>query len=139
MPALTKSDAEAMFEEFFADWVQELDLRFDDISPDGVTIRMPLAESLYRVGGTVCGQALMSLADTTMVFTLTAAIGEYRPMTTVNQSTNFMKPIANADVIARGKALRIGRSMAFGEVLLYADGSDSPAVQVSSAYALLPA
>ncbi len=139
MPILTVADAETMLADYFADWVQALNIRFDTVSPAEVVIRMPLAESLYRVGGTVCGQALMALADTTMVFTISAALGGYRPMTTVNQSTNFMKPISNADVIARGHPLRIGKSMAFGEVLLYADGADAPAVQVTSAYALLPA
>ena len=131
MPILTKADAEAMMADFFADWIRELNIRFDQIGPEEVVLRLPLAERLYRVGGTVCGQALLALADTTMVFTISAALGGYRPMTTVNQSTNFMKPISGADVIARGRPLRIGKSMAFGEVL--------PAVQVSSAYALLPA
>lgn len=138
MPSLTIADAETMLADYFADWVQALNIRFDTLAPEGVALRMPLSESLYRVGGTVCGQALMALADTTMVFTFSAALGGYRPMTTVNQSTNFMKPISNTDVIARGRPLRIGRSMAFGEVLLYADGADSPAVQVTSTYALLP-
>jgi uncharacterized protein (TIGR00369 family) len=138
MPTLTKADAEVLLADYFADWVKALDIRFDEVAPEGVVLRMPLAERLYRSGGTVCGQALMALADTTMVFTLSAALGGFRPMTTVNQSTNFMKPISNADVVARGRPLRIGKSMAFGEVLLYADGAEAPAVQVSSAYALLP-
>lgn len=138
MTNLTIADADTMLADYFADWVKALNIRFEDISPEEVVLRMPLSESLYRVGGTVCGQALMALADTAMVFTVSAALGGYRPMTTVNQSTNFMKPISNADVIARGRPLRIGKSMAFGEVLLYADGADAPAVQVTSTYALLP-
>ena len=139
MPTLTVAEAETMLSDFFAPWVKELNLSFDAVGPDEVVLRMPFSEKLYRIGGTVCGQALMALADTTMVFTVSAALGEFRPMTTVNQSTNFMKPISNADVIARGRPLRVGKSMAFGEVLLSADGTDAPAVQVSSAYALLPA
>jgi uncharacterized protein (TIGR00369 family) len=137
MPDISIEQSDQMLKDMFAPWIQELNISFEAVGKDGVTARMPLSDRLYRTGGTVCGQALMSFADTVMVFAVTAALGEFRPMTTVNQSTNFMKPISNADVIGKARILRLGRTMAFGEVLLYADGSDGPAVQVSCAYALL--
>jgi uncharacterized protein (TIGR00369 family) len=134
---LTLAEAHRLLDELFAPWVRDLSLSVEKVEAGSVSLRMPFDERLTRIGGTICGQALMSLADTTMVFVVSSALGEFRPMTTVNQSTNFMRPISKADVIAEGRILRVGKSMAFGEVFLRADGDSAPAVHVSSAYALV--
>lgn len=139
MPGLSQDVAERMLEELFAPWLRELDIRIEHVGDGTATLRMPFHPRLTRIGGTVCGQALMSLADTAMVFVIAGAFGEFRQMTTVNQSTQFMRAISNADVLAEGRILRLGRTMAFGEVRLRADGDEAPAVHVSSAYAILPA
>ena len=139
MSTLSLPDARALLDSLFAPWVRDLHLIVEEVGAGSASLRMPFDDRLTRIGGTVCGQALMSLADTTMVFVVSSAIGEFRPMTTVNQSTQFMRAISNADVIAEGRILRLGRTMAFGEVRLRAEGDDAPAVHVSSAYALIPA
>ena len=138
MAELGLSAAEGLLATLFAPWVQDLGLSVEEIGPGRAVLRMRYDPKLTRIGGTVCGQALMALADTTMVFTVASGFGEFRPMTTVNQSTQFMRAISNADVLAEGRLLRLGRTMAFGEVRLRADGDDAPAVHVSSAYAILP-
>lgn len=138
MAGMSLEQGRKVFADLFAPWLQDLNLQFEQIGRDGARLRMPLDERLYRTGGTVCGQSLMALADTTMVFAVCGAAGGYRPMTTVSQSTSFLRPIAEADVIAEGRVLKLGRSLAFGEVLLYAEGSGDPAAQVSSTCALLP-
>lgn len=138
MPGLSRDEAERLLGELFAPWVRDLDLTVEQVGEGAATLRMPFHPRLTRIGGTVCGQALMALADTTMVFVIAGAFGEFRPMTTVNQSTQFMRAISNADVVAEGRILRLGRTMAFGEVRLRAEGDEAPAVHVSSAYAILP-
>lgn len=134
---MTVADAEALLRDAFAPWVRDLNLRFEAVSRDGVRLVMPLSPRLHRVGGTVCGQALMALADTAMVFAVAAASGGMRPMTTVSQTTQFMRAIANADTVAAARLLRLGRTLAFGEVMLSAAGEAAPAVAVASTYALL--
>lgn len=138
MPELGLDDAQALLGRLFAPWVQDLGLSVEEIGHGHAVLRMRFDPKLTRIGGTVCGQALMALADTTMVFTIASGFGEFRPMTTVTQSTQFMRAVAKADVIADGRLLRLGRTMAFGEVRLRADGDEAPAVHVSSAYAILP-
>ncbi len=129
--------AQEILDQKFAPWVRELDLKIERMDQDGVVMRMPHHLRTYRAGGIVCGQSLMALADTAMVFVFAAARGDYVSMTTVSQTTNFMKPIADADVVARCRALRIGRTLGFGEALLYAGDAEEPAVQVASTYAFL--
>lgn len=124
--------------ELFAPWVQDLDFTVESVDADGAVLRMPFSDRLTRVGGTLCGQALMALADTSVVFALSGAFGEFRPMTTVTQSTSFMRAISNAAVVAKARLLRVGKTMAFAEITLYAEGDDRPAVHVTSTYAILP-
>lgn len=135
---LELADAERLLVELFAPWVQDLRLSVESIEHGRAVLRMPFDARLARIGGTVCGQALMALADTCMVFTVASGFGAFRPMTTVNQSTQFMRAIAGADVLAEGLLLRLGRTMAFGEVRLRAADDERPAVHVSSTYAILP-
>ena len=79
----------------------------------------------------------MSLADTAMVFAVSAAGGGYRPMTTVDQTTHFLRPVAKADALAEARIVRMGRSMAFGRVTITTEGDARPAATVQTAYALL--
>ena len=135
--------ARALLGDVFAPWVQDLQLSVERIdSPNGTNgagavLRMKFSDRLCREGGVICGQALMSLADTAMVFAVSAASGRYRPMTTVDQTTHFLKPAANVDVLAEARIVRIGKTMAFGQVILSGTGDNKPVAMVSTAYALM--
>jgi uncharacterized protein (TIGR00369 family) len=122
----------------FAPWVQDLNLSIESLSPDGAVLRMRFSERLCRDNGVICGQALMGLADTTMVFAVSSAGGVYRPMTTVDQTMHFLRPAAGTDVLAEAKIVRLGRTMAFGSVTLTTDGDSRPVAIAQLAYALLP-
>jgi uncharacterized protein (TIGR00369 family) len=79
----------------------------------------------------------MSVADTAMVIAISAAAGGFRPMTTVGQTISFMRPIANADVVAEARVLRLGKTLAFGEIDLRAADRDDLAAHVTTTYAIL--
>lgn len=79
----------------------------------------------------------MAFADTAMMLAVSAASGRHRPMTTVDQTTHFLKPVSNADMLADARIVRLGRSMAFGRVTLTSAADNKPVAIVSSAYALL--
>lgn len=130
--------ARAVLAAKFAPWIAELGIDVVELGQDGdAVLRMPAGERIARDGGIVCGQASMALADTAMVFAISAASGGYRPMTTVSQTTTFLRPIAGAEVFARARLLKLGRTLAFGEVFLSAEIGGTPAVQVASTYAIL--
>ena len=134
------ADAEQILRDYFAAWVRELNLEIRDVSQAGATLRMPFDEKLHRVGGIVSGQALMALADTAMVIALCAAKGSFLPVTTVDMTTTFMRPVVNAGVLAESVILRHGRTMAFCQTRLLLD---SPQMQLVAnavgTYAILPA
>ena len=139
-------EARRMLGEVFAPWVQDLNLsieRFDFDPPHGASdwqpgavLRMPFSERLCRVGGIVCGQALMAFADTAMVIANLAANRGYRMITTVDQTTHFMRAVTASDVLADARVVRLGRTMVFGRVTLSSAADNKPAAMVSSAFAI---
>lgn len=137
MPAtFTIADIDATLERVLAPWVRQLGLRAEAVNADGVTLRLPFQESFRHAGGVVCGQVLMSAADTAMIVAVSAALGEFRPMTTVTLTTNFMRPVIDGDVLVRATVLRLGKTVVFGEIEL--TGQDGKlAVQATTTYALL--
>jgi uncharacterized protein (TIGR00369 family) len=141
-------EARRILGDVFAPWVGDLGLsvdsvdyeRPDDAGPDwqpGAILRMAFSERLCRHGGVVCGQALMALADTAMVIAMVAANRGYRPMTTVDQTTHFMRAAAGCDVLADARVVRLGRTMSFGRVTLLAATDHKPVAMCSSAFAML--
>lgn len=135
--------AQALLRDVVAPWVQDLQLCVerlhpaDDPSGAGAVLRMKFSERLCRDGGVICGQSLMSLADTAMVFAVCAASGRYRNMATVDQTTHFMRPAVNSDILADARIVRMGKTMAFGQVMLSGAADSKPVAMVSTAYALM--
>jgi len=141
-------EARRVLREVFAPWVQDLKLSIEYIEfnqppnaaadwQPGAILRMPFSERLCRNGGIVCGQALMAFADTAMVIANLAANRGYRPMTTVDQTTHFMRPATASDVLADARVVRMGRTMSFGRVTLSSTTDNKPVAMVSSAFAML--
>jgi uncharacterized protein (TIGR00369 family) len=140
-------EARRILGEVFAPWVQDLNLSVEEFAFEppqgavdwqpGAILRLPFSERLCRNGGVVSGQALMAFADTAMVIANVAANRGYRPMTTVDQTTHFMRAASATDVLADARVVRLGRTMSFGRVTLSSAADNKPVAMVSSAFAML--
>jgi uncharacterized protein (TIGR00369 family) len=141
-------EARRVLGDVIAPWVQDLGLSIDSIEcapppgaatdwQPGAILRMAFSDRLCRSGGIVCGQALMTLADTSMVIAIMAANRGYRPMTTVDQTTHFMRAATASDVVADARVVRLGRTMSFGRVTLSSATDNKPVAMVTSAFAML--
>jgi uncharacterized protein (TIGR00369 family) len=122
----------------FAPWIQQLDLRIVKFDQHEVIMRMPFDEKLCRIGGIVCGQSLMALIDTCMVFVCYSGLGRFCDVTTVSQNTSFMRPVIGQDVIATGRVVKAGRTLVFGEVSLALEGDERTVCSGTSTYAVIP-
>jgi uncharacterized protein (TIGR00369 family) len=133
--------------KIFAPWVQDLALLVESVEtirptgalPDGqpgAVVRMPFSRKICSDGKTVSSQALMALADSAMVVACSAAWNGYRPMSTIDQTTHFLRPVT-FDVIADARVVRIGRSTSFGRVMLLGAADKRPVGMVASAYSML--
>jgi uncharacterized protein (TIGR00369 family) len=133
---IDKEQAQRWLSELFAPWVQELQLRVERIDAGEAQLVLPFQPRLCRVGGTICGQALMSAADTAMVLAVGSQLGEFRPMTTVGQTISFMRAIADSDVRIVARVLKPGRTLVFGEIELLAARDERLAAHATTTYAL---
>ena len=130
-----------------APWVQDLSLLVESVEaarppgalPDwqpGAVLRLPFSKKICSDGQVVSSQALMALADAAMVIACSAAWNGYRPMSTIDQTTHFLRPV-NFDVIADARVVRIGRNTSFGRVMLLNAADKRPVGMVASAYSML--
>lgn len=123
--------------DYFAPWVQELGLTVEGFDADSVTLRIPQSERLSRVGGMLCGQAMMAAADTAMVLALINHCGAFRPCTTVQMNSAFLKPLSGQDALVQARVVRAGKSLAFGEIDIRGAADGKSVCRASVTYALL--
>ena len=134
---VTTAQLEAALAEYFAPWVQALGLKVEAVGAASVTLRLPASAHLSRVGGMVCGQAMMAAADTAMVLALIRHFGEFRPCTTVQLNSSFLKPLSGQDALVEAQVLRAGKTMAFGEIDLRGASDGKSVWRSTTTYALL--
>ncbi|MGW6823498.1 PaaI family thioesterase [Streptomyces sp. NPDC055005] len=134
---LTPADADKILADNFAPWVLALGLTVRETGERHAVLRLPWSDDLARDGGGLSGQALMAAADTATVIAISAARGAYGPMTTVQQSTSFQRPVVGADVLIDVRITKLGKRMAFADITMTSAGSAEPAAKASTVYALL--
>ncbi|GAA2749676.1 MULTISPECIES: PaaI family thioesterase [Kitasatospora] len=135
MATLTTVEADKILADNFAPWVQALGLSVTETGERHAVLRLPWSDQLAREGGGLSGQALMAAADTATVVALSAALGGFGPMTTIQQSTSFQRAVVGADVLVCARVTKLGRRLAFVDVTMTAEGADEPAAQASTVYA----
>jgi len=146
-PAFGLQAAGRLMTELLAPWVQDLGLLVESIESarpmgapvdwqPGAVVRLPFSYKVCREGGVMCGQALMAAADTAMAIACAAAWNGYRPMSTIDQTIHFLRPV-NYDLLADARIVRVGRTTTFGRVTLSSASDKRPIGMVSSAYAML--
>jgi uncharacterized protein (TIGR00369 family) len=136
-PVTTTEILERVLREWFSPWVQALGLGLEGFEDGAVTLRLPFNPELSRIGGMVCGQALMAAADTAMVLAIVTRLGNQRPMTTVQLNTSFLKPLANQDALVTARVIRAGKHLVFGEIDIVAVVDGKSVCRASTTYALL--
>tara|TARA_B100001093_G_scaffold322647_1_gene307874 strand:- start:738 stop:1166 length:429 start_codon:yes stop_codon:yes gene_type:complete len=109
----------------------------DMLEEDAIVVRMRVQNKHLRPGGTVSGPSIFALADVAVYMSVLAAIGPKKLTVTTNCSIDFMrKPIANANLIASCKLLKMGKSLAVGDVLMSSEGSKKAVARATLTYAI---
>ena len=115
------------------------DFAVESIGPEGLVLRLRVAERHLRPGGTVSGPSLFGLADVAMYLAILAQIGPVALAVTTNCSIDFMrKPAAGRDVLAQARVLKLGRVLAVGDVLLTSEGPTEPVARAGLTYSIPP-
>lgn len=102
-------------------------------------VRQLIDQTHLRPGGTVSGPVLMAVADVAMYVALLGEIGIVPLAVTTNLSINFLrKPSANSDILAECHLLKVGKSLAIGEVSLFSEHHVDPVAHVVATYSIPP-
>ena len=129
---------QAILDSVLADWVKALDLRVLEARVGEVVLALPVTPLQVHGGGVLSGQTLMAAADTAMILAVSSQLGGFRPMTTVQLQTSFLRPVAGDSGTVRlvARVLRAGKSLVFGEVEAF-DAAGQLAAHSTTTYALL--
>lgn len=103
-----------------------------------IRIRLPTYERNLRPGGTVSGPTLMFLADFGFYLLLLGRLGPVAHAVTTNLNINFMRKPERADLIGEGRLLKLGRSLAVGDFLIWSDGKPDPVAHATVTYSIPP-
>jgi uncharacterized protein (TIGR00369 family) len=111
-------------------------LSIEKASQQGARVRQTYNDQMIRPGGTISGPTMMALADFAMYAAVLAAIGAVPLAVTINLNINFLRKPGQRDLIAEARLLKLGKSLAVGEVNIFSDGQSEPVAHVTSTYSI---
>lgn len=115
MQNITLDDIQGFMHEICATWVNQLDIKITVVHEKSAEFIWVAGDDLCRIvdDGTkiVSGQATMAVADTASFMTICGLHDRFVNCTTVDMSTNFMRPIFAGEINITMTALSLGRKL----------------------------
>jgi acyl-coenzyme A thioesterase PaaI-like protein len=109
----------------------------DAVGNKSATIRHNITEAELRPGGTVSGPVMMFVADVALYVAILGEIGIVPLTVTTSLNINFLrKPAADKAIIGVCKLIKLGRSLAIGEVSIYSEGNPEMVAHAVGTYAI---
>lgn len=119
-------------------WAHEVGLVAERMGEGEAVCRIPFDETFLRPGGTVSGPTMMLLADATMYAVVLSAIGHVTLAVTTNFNINFLRKPGHDDLIAEGRAIKIGKRLAVLEVTIFSESDHDPVAHATGTYSIPP-
>jgi acyl-coenzyme A thioesterase PaaI-like protein len=111
----------------------------DEVGNASATVRHYIGTDELRPGGTVSGPVLMAVADVALYVALLGEIGIVPLAVTTSLSINFLrKPSPSRNIIGICKLIKVGRSLAVGDVALYSEGVEDMVAHAVGTYSIPP-
>ena len=108
-----------------------------EVGNASATVSHAVGDAELRPGGTVAGPVLMTVADVALYVAILGEIGIVPLTVTTSLNINFLrKPSADRSIIGVCKLIKLGRTLAVGEVSLYSEGSPLPVAHAVGTYAI---
>lgn len=136
MTAFNEDSANHAIQNFLPAYVRDTRIVAESVDADRAILRLPFSDKLCLDSGAVCGQALLSLADTAAAFAICGVHGAYLPMVTVDLTMHFLKPAMESDILAEARIVRLGEKIAFGTVAIRTVQDATPIALAQTAYSV---
>ena len=115
------------------------DYSIEKVTKDVLSVRLHISDRNLRPGGTVSGPSMFSLADVAIYLSVQSRIGPVALAVTTNCSIDFLsRPRADRDLIGEARLLKLGRSLAVGDVLVFSEGDGAPVARATLTYSIPP-
>ena len=125
----------AFLDEVFPQVADEFEILV--LEEDYMEVALKVQDKHLRPGNTVSGPSMFGLADVAAYLNVLSMIGPKALAVTTNCSIDFMrKPLANTDLIAKSHIVKLGRSLAVTQCLIYSDGDSKPVARANLTYSL---
>ena len=108
------------------------------LEPGSASVALQTGVEHLRPGGTVSGPAMFTIADLAFYVAVLAVIGPEALTVTTNANINFMRKPIPGVLRAEARVLKLGKTLAVGDVLVFSDGVDGPVAHASMTYAIPP-
>ena len=106
------------------------------VGEEGVRLRMEVDAGSVRPGGTVAGPTMVMFADSAAYATVISRIGPKPLAVTSNINVSFLRRPRVRPLVAEGRMLKLGRSLAFTEVSIWNEGDADPVTHAVVTYSL---
>ncbi|MBP2291193.1 PaaI family thioesterase [Azospirillum rugosum] len=136
-PAMTVDALESLIREGVP-LVGAYGISIEQLGAGTVRMRMPYKDEFVRPGGTVTGPAMFGLADVALYAAVLSLIGRVELAVTTSMTINFLRRPAPVAITADCRILKMGKRLAYGEVLLFSDGDPQPVAHVTGTYSIPP-
>ncbi len=136
-PALSASELELFLAKEFPEFYNPANgLSIEEVRGTGARVRQTFNPQFIRPGGTISGPTMMALADFTMYVAVLGAIGPVPLAVTSNFAISFLRKPGHAALVADCRLLKVGKTLAFGEILIGCEGSDEPVAHATATYSI---
>ncbi|MBI4493355.1 MAG: PaaI family thioesterase [Chloroflexi bacterium] len=95
---------------------RHLGFRVVDLDEGFARLAMPASPELFQFQGAVHGGAIYSVADAAVAVALLTVSEPDEKALTIEGKVNFLAPVTGGEVIAEGRIVHKGRSIALGDV-----------------------
>jgi uncharacterized protein (TIGR00369 family) len=135
MTRATKEEVAAFIQSAFP----QTNCVIEAVGDRGATVSLEVGPADLRPGGTVAGPVLMAVADVALYVAVLGEIGIVPLAVTTSLTINFLRrPSAGARIVGVCKLLKVGKSLAVGEVSLYSGGNPEVVAHVVGTYSIPP-
>jgi uncharacterized protein (TIGR00369 family) len=108
----------------------------EELQPMRARVRFLVKPEDWRPGGTVSGPTIFTAADAAIYVLILSMVGREALCVTSSLNINFLRKPPLVDLVCEGKLLKLGRTTAVGDCLIYSDGAADPVAHATVTYAI---
>ena len=120
-------------------WAYGIGMRAHTIGDREVIIKLEVTEDMLRPGGTVSGPFMMAMADAAMYAVVMSKMGAAKMAVTTSLNINFLQRPSCSVLLAKGRALKVGKRLAVIDVTIQSEANDGLIAHATGTYSLPPA